>query len=204
MISKFGGHLTDFCTEENVILADVHLLNDKSFIYIMPAHNSVSWLDHIITTATGFDIISNITIIHDFVSSNHLPIVVQLDCNCLNVKSHQDTQYKSRIDWLVPNDEAIASYNNNSVTAISKMVLDYDTQMCTNVSCCGNEHRLSIDKMYMNIINALSDSSRNLIPDIRTSKKDGTNMLKRLTQKPEMPSFYGSVIISQGSALYVI
>ena len=26
MISKFGGHLTDFCAEEYVILADVHLL----------------------------------------------------------------------------------------------------------------------------------------------------------------------------------
>ena len=96
-------------------------------------------------------------------SSNHLPIVVQLYCNCLHVTGHQDIQSKSHIDWLVPNDEAIASYNNNSVTAISKMVLDYDTQMCTNVSCCDNEHRLSIDKMYMNLIDPLSDFSRNLI-----------------------------------------
>jgi len=92
MISKFGGHLTDFCAEENVILADVHLLNDNSFTYISPVHNSVSWLDHIITTATGFDIISNIAIIHDFVSSDHLSIVVQLYCNCLHVTGHQNTQ----------------------------------------------------------------------------------------------------------------
>jgi len=49
--------------------------------------------------------------------------------------------------------------------------LDYDPPMCTNVSCCDNEHRLSIDKMYMNIINTLSNSSRNVLPDIRTSKK---------------------------------
>ena len=108
MISKFGGHLIGFWAEENVILADVHLLNDDSFTFISHAHNSVSWLDHIIiTTATGFDIISNIAIIHDFVSLYHLPIVVQLDCNCLHVTGHQDTQPKSHIDWSVPNDEAI-------------------------------------------------------------------------------------------------
>ena len=104
LISKFGRHLADFCGQENVILANVHLLNDNSFTYINPTHNSVSWLDHIITTATGFDIISNITIIHDFVSSDHLPIVVQLDCNCLHVMCHQDTQSKSHIDWSVAND----------------------------------------------------------------------------------------------------
>jgi len=67
VISKFGGHLTDFCAEENVILADVHFLNDNSFTYISPAHNSVSWLDHIITTATDFDIIFNIAIIHQII-----------------------------------------------------------------------------------------------------------------------------------------
>ena len=170
MISKFVGHLTDFCAEEKVILADVHLLNDNSFTYISPVHNSVSWLDHIITTATGFDIISNIAIIHYLVSSDHLPIVVQLDCNCLHVTGYQDTQSKSHIDWSVPNDEAITSYNNNSAKAISKLILDYDPLMYTNVSCCDNEHRLSIDKTYMNIINAISDSSRNLLPGIRTSK----------------------------------
>ena len=54
-----------------------------------------------------------IAITHDFVSSHHLPIVVQLDCNCLHVTGHQDTQSKYRINWSVPNDEAIASYNNN-------------------------------------------------------------------------------------------
>jgi len=48
------------------------------------------------------------------------------------------------------------------------MVLDYDPLMCITVSCCDNEHRLSIDKMYMTIINDLSDSSRDLLPDIRT------------------------------------
>ena len=51
------------------------------------------------------------------------------------------------------------------------MVLDYDPLMCTTVSCCDNEHRLSIDKMYMNIINPLSDSSRNLLPYMQTRKK---------------------------------
>jgi hypothetical protein len=104
MISKFGRHLADFCGQENVILANVHLLNDNSFTYISPTHNSVSWLDHIISTATVFDIIHNVAIIHDFVSSDQLPIVVQLDCNCLHVTGHQDTQSKSHIDWSVAND----------------------------------------------------------------------------------------------------
>ena len=48
------------------------------------------------------------------------------------------------------------------------MVLDYDPLMCITVSGFDNEHRLSIDKMYMTIINDLSDSSRDLLPDIRT------------------------------------
>ena len=104
IISKFGRHLADFCGQENVILANVHLLNDNSFTYINPTQNSVSWLDHIISTATVFDIIPNTAIIHDFASSDQLPIVVQLDCNCLHVTGHQDTQSKSHINWSVAND----------------------------------------------------------------------------------------------------
>ena len=64
-IAKFGKHLLDFCVEENIALADVKSLSKDSFTFISSAHNSVSWLDHIITTGTGYDLISNVDILKD-------------------------------------------------------------------------------------------------------------------------------------------
>ena len=47
---KFGMELKKFCINESLFLSDVLFCSDNSYTYYSEAHQSVSWLDHIICT----------------------------------------------------------------------------------------------------------------------------------------------------------
>ena len=47
---KFGVELQDFCQNEDPFISDVLLCPVNSYTFYSDAHDSVSWLDHIVTT----------------------------------------------------------------------------------------------------------------------------------------------------------
>ena len=53
----FGKELLQFCTSEGYTLSDHVYLSSDSFTFHSSAHGSVSWLDHVITTSSGHEII---------------------------------------------------------------------------------------------------------------------------------------------------
>ena len=53
---KFGLEINKFCSSEGLIISDVMLLqnsNPKPYTYFSEAHNSVSWLDHVVSSSSG-------------------------------------------------------------------------------------------------------------------------------------------------------
>ena len=49
-------HLLQLCSDHSLCLADKLFLPTDSFTFISSSHNSTSWLDHILTTASGFSL----------------------------------------------------------------------------------------------------------------------------------------------------
>ena len=86
--SKFGETLLKFCNDEDILVADYDYLPKDSFTFTSSAHNTVSWLDHILTTGTGRDLIEHIDVANNFISSDHLPISLLLNCECFHVMEH--------------------------------------------------------------------------------------------------------------------
>jgi hypothetical protein len=99
--SIFGETLLKFCEDEAVVLADYEYLPMDSYTFISSAHNTVSWLDHILTTSTGQDLIEHIDVANNFVSSDHLPISLLLNCKCFHVMGHDEFNFIPRIPPLI-------------------------------------------------------------------------------------------------------
>jgi len=59
---KFGEHFLHFCQEENITLSDVALLPDDTYTYLSDAHSSMSWIDHLVSTASAHSLIKDINI----------------------------------------------------------------------------------------------------------------------------------------------
>lgn len=68
-VSRFGKLLLDCVKDENFVLYDYDNLDKDSYTFVSSAHNSVSWLDHCVCSATGSDLINNVHICREFVSS---------------------------------------------------------------------------------------------------------------------------------------
>ena len=50
---KFGNELDKFCRDEGLVLSDVLLLEgSKSYTFFSDAHNTVSWIDHTVSSTT--------------------------------------------------------------------------------------------------------------------------------------------------------
>ena len=78
-VSHFGNMLNTLCNDENQVIADKRFLDSEAFTFVSSAHNTCSWLDHAVTTHTGCSIITCIEEITDFVTSDDIPMYIELD-----------------------------------------------------------------------------------------------------------------------------
>jgi len=70
--SVFANELNKMCIRKSPV---------DSFNYVIKAHGTVSWLDHCLTTHTGYENVTNIEVYKDCVTDSHLPLFVTVDCN---------------------------------------------------------------------------------------------------------------------------
>ena len=56
-------------------------------------------LDHVITTGTGVSLITDMYIENTFISSNHLPLYVQLDLEGIEIYEDNKNMCRQNIDW---------------------------------------------------------------------------------------------------------
>lgn len=75
----FGGELTRFCADNDLVCVDEELLPKKSYTYISEAHGTCSWLDHILTTPAARRTVKNVRIEYGVYWSDHVPLTVK--CN---------------------------------------------------------------------------------------------------------------------------
>ena len=62
------------CNEHSLSIADKELLPDSTFT--SNAYGTTSWLDHCVTSVTGLDNIESVTVIDEYICSDHLPLRV--------------------------------------------------------------------------------------------------------------------------------
>ena len=151
---NFWPRLNDFILYNNLVVNDLMLPID-TFTYLSPAHNSTSWLDHIISSDNCQ--LSNISIIYDKAILDYFPIAATLSLQTAStpLSSHQtNTLIREMVNWK--NFDLNAAEDYNSVV----LALLDDTFICSN-SFCTLDHNNDIDEFYDMLVEALKEGTRN-------------------------------------------
>ena len=83
--SQFGDDLLQLCSDNSLCLADALFLPRNTFTFISSSHDTVSWLDHILTTTSRYSLFTDICVKSDFITSDHLPLCFTISVDNLYV-----------------------------------------------------------------------------------------------------------------------
>ena len=73
---RFGLERKSFCASENLTMSDSLLCKGNSYTFFSEAHNSVAWLDHVVSTSSFHSNIDDMWIDNSFVTSDHVPLFI--------------------------------------------------------------------------------------------------------------------------------
>jgi hypothetical protein len=78
--SEQGLELVKFCTEYVYVISDAALLDSNTYTYVSESHvGTISLLDHCVSTASAHTAILDMYVLHDFVPSDHLPLLFSIN-----------------------------------------------------------------------------------------------------------------------------
>ena len=153
--TPFESELVEFCSSYDLIISDYHRYGRDSgqFTYVSDAHNSTSWLDHIICSYDDNSKISSINILDKLPGSDHLPLQMTLDIDFNSIVDF--------IDKLCSRDKVSFNWSKCTLNELSQYCcLTYDlfTDIhvtpgikCNNPNCEISSHKADIDYLYKQI-----------------------------------------------------
>ena len=167
--SRFGDELRRLCSDTLLCLSDTLLLPSDTFTFISSSHDTVSWLDHVLSTTSGHSLFTNISVKSDFITSDHLPLCFSISIDNMHVPiiPTDSTSRDSLIsyNWYGASDVNLSNYNSCTRAELAKIKLPFDALQCENVDC--TSHRKDIDLFYYNIINTLINCTKRCIPVLK-------------------------------------
>ena len=137
--SGFGDELQRLCSDTLLCLSDTLLLPSDTFTFISSSHDTVSWLDHVLSTSTTSEhsLFTNISVKSDFITSDHLPLCFSISINNKHVPippadstSHDSFSY----NWYGAFDANLSNYNSCIRAEHAKIKLLFDALQCENVA----------------------------------------------------------------------
>jgi hypothetical protein len=150
-------HLYDFVEHNRLVVPDL-ALPLHTFTYLSPAHNTTSWLDHIVSSEAVK--ITDISVGYDIALFDHFPLYFNIvidtvqDMGTDDCCVRQDTDLlRQFIDWPNFNNDAERSYNNSIECKLNYM------NVCDTLHC-ESDHRELIDANYKYIIDTLKEGTK--------------------------------------------
>ena len=83
--SRFGDELRRLCSDTSLCLSDTLLLPSDTFTFFTSSHDTVSWLDHDLSTTSGHSLFTNISVKSDFITFDHLPLCFSISIDNIHV-----------------------------------------------------------------------------------------------------------------------
>ena len=167
--SQFGDDLLQICSDNSLCLADELFLPRYTFTFISSSHDTVSWLDHILTTTSGYSLFTDICVKSDFITSDHLPLCFTISVDNLNLPISSSANNipcdAFRYNWYGASDFDISNYYSCTRSELSKIKVPLDAMQCEDVRCI--KHRRDIVDFYSAIPNCLHGCIKQCIPVLK-------------------------------------
>ena len=81
----FGKELVQFCENESLVMSDYIAVYKNMFTYYSDSHDTVAWLDHMVSTHNLHSLIRRVYVDNTLVTSDHFPLFVEIALKGLNV-----------------------------------------------------------------------------------------------------------------------
>jgi exonuclease III len=166
--SVHGSELINFCAEYEYIISDANLLEPDTYTYVSEAYAGVtSWLDHCVSSVSAHGAIFNMSVSHDFVTSDHLPLLFSINVTDMPECSNSKPSVKQQgtVNWAKVSEEDTQQYTADTDYYLSCISIPTDAMLCTDPHCEVSSHVNDIDELYNCIVNALTNASDNLIKE---------------------------------------
>ena len=151
----FGDELKHFCGAEMMTISDLALCEKKTFTFYSEAHQSVSWLDHCVSNSNLHSAISEVAVLYDFVTSDHMPILVTFDKSKAQVDNDNIPNSSVKVNWRGMAQHELQRYEELTEANLSKIKFDHGLMLCDDINCVNEEHIAAIDKFYNEIVKSL-------------------------------------------------
>ena len=161
---NFGKELLAFCQTEGLLISDKLCCSRDTYTYFSESHGTTAWLDHVVCTRSAHDLVTNVSVLYDNITSDHHPMQVCIDF-AASVVSNNDEECSHDakvIKWDDVSVDQCSQYTNQTDLYLSNVELNHDLLLCSDPLCNNAYHISAILRLYNDIIDALLSSSRDL------------------------------------------
>ena len=116
----------------------------------------MSWLDHILTTTSGYSILTDVCVKTDFITSDHLDLCFTISIDNLHISvssSDQTSHDRQSYNWCGASDVDLYKYYSCTRSELAKIKLPMEALQCEDISC--TKPRKDIDLFHYSITNCL-------------------------------------------------
>ena len=163
--SKCAEYIFDFCNRNQLILSSHELLPNDSYTFISERWGSVSWLDHIASSADFHDSIRSIDIEYDVTFNDHIPFDVRfstatLPCVGVSNNSSDNVITNDKINWRNMSSTQKDLYSTFTDVYCVKYDLPNSVPICFDCNCKNIDHLSALKVAYDKFIDSLINSGK--------------------------------------------
>ena len=168
--SLFGVQSSQFSQYNCYTLSDLVCMTDTSFMFHSDAHDTVSRLDHVVSSFSMHELISQMGVLYNYLTFDHFHMSM---CVTIGVEEkHQNGSvdgdkhikfHKTQRDHL--SKDILSQCRQTTDSLLGEMELPVDIVNCSGGNCDNHIHINHLSGMYMRIMHCLSDADEACIPE---------------------------------------
>src|SRR5688572_5999555 len=163
--SRFFEILSKLISEFNLIVSDTALLSN-AFTYCSDNGLNRSWIDHIITNNSVHNDITSITVLYDYICSDHKPLSATVRCKSarsMNTEENCTDRLVNNPQWASTSSAELYKYVSILNNCLSKVYIPDCLFDCSH-NCSDLQHNSVIDVYYSNVMNCVKLAVECTIP----------------------------------------
>jgi exonuclease III len=160
--NRFGRELVNFCKDANLVISDMLINTDSDrFTYLSDAHNTTSWIDHIVSTTSAHGLVISVDVQYDFVTSDHLPLSMEVKLENIQTSDvdKKCSPLQHVINWNSVSQQDIIKYRLHAERNLAELSIKNPCPQGCSTDCYNHDHLRAIDCWYKDIVNSLLHAS---------------------------------------------
>ena len=173
--ANFAVLLKEYCSQFKYKWSSCLKLPEGTHTYVSDAWGSYSWLDHIISTEDGNNVITNMYVLYGTVQSDHIPLVAHIDLQLApDIDQGATNNMGNKIDWSILSEDILCEYGVQSEILLSNVEIPTDVILCKDCNCNNVEHKEALNKYFDDIMFAITSAGQTTIKT--RNRSNGKNL----------------------------